>query len=85
MANTITREQGCWIQYQLKLNGYIQESVAREANRSQTIVAKFLTGCKGSDAVRAALCKLLGYESFDALLTTIPHYCRTRNGKGEAK
>jgi hypothetical protein len=85
MANTITREQGCWIQYQLKLNGYIHEAVAREANRSVSIVTKFLNGCKGSDAVPAALYKLLGYESFDALLTTIPHDCRARNGKGESK
>jgi hypothetical protein len=67
MANLISRRTGCWIQYQLKLSGLGQKNVANEANRSVDIVSHFLCGRKDSALVRTALCKLLGYESFEAL------------------
>jgi hypothetical protein len=72
MANVITPRMGCWIQYQLKLNGYTQQSVAREADRSVDIVSHFLCGRKNSERVRLALCKVLGYENFDKLVAVMP-------------
>jgi hypothetical protein len=67
MANTITKRMGCWIQFQLKLNGYTQDTVAEVAGRNSSIVSQFLLGYKGSSAVKTALCKVLGYRDFDAL------------------
>jgi len=84
MANTITQDVGCWIQYQLKLNGYTQETVANAAGHSVKIVSHFLTGRKDSVRVRMALCKVLGYENFEKLVANIPHDSRTARSKGGA-
>jgi transcriptional regulator with XRE-family HTH domain len=84
MANTITQRQGCWLQYQMKLNGYTQVQLAEIANRSTRIVSQFLTGRKGSEPVKMALCKVLGYEDFDLLLDAIPREAGGRNRKGSA-
>jgi hypothetical protein len=70
MADTISQRNGCWIQYQLKLNNYTQSTVSREANCSSDTVSHFLRGDKDSRRVRLALCKVLGYESFEKLLAT---------------
>jgi hypothetical protein len=72
MANLISRETGCWIQYQLKLSGLGQKAVADEANCSVDIVSHFLCGRKNSQRVRTALCKVLGYESFEGLIKDVP-------------
>ncbi|MDR3302078.1 MAG: hypothetical protein LBT01_06070 [Spirochaetaceae bacterium] len=72
MANTITHQTGCWIQYQLKLNGHTQDTVAEVANRSVSIVSQFLCGRKDSARVRTAFCKVLGYESFEKLAASMP-------------
>jgi hypothetical protein len=68
MANVISRGTGCWIQYPLKLSGLGHKTVANEANCSVAIVSHFLCGRKDSMRVRTALCKVLGYGSFDALV-----------------
>jgi hypothetical protein len=83
MANTITRTAGCWIQYQLKLNGLTYGAVAHHANRSIDIVSKFLTGRKDSKPVRAALCKVLGYQDFSTLMAACPDTAG-EGGKGGA-
>jgi transcriptional regulator with XRE-family HTH domain len=67
---------GCWIQYQLKLNGYTQQSVAAEADRSVDSVSHFLRGRKDSERVRLALCKVLDYENFNKLVAAMPQECR---------
>jgi hypothetical protein len=72
MANCITPEEGCWIQYQLKLNGFTQYTVAQEANVVTQMVSQFLCGDKDSKRVRTALCKVLGYRSFESLLANVP-------------
>jgi hypothetical protein len=77
MANVINRRVGCWIHYQLRLNGLTQKSVADEAGRSEDIVSHFLCGRKDSERVRTALCKVLGYESFEKLVAGMP-----KAGKG---
>lgn len=77
MANRITKRMGCWIQYQLKLNGYTHETVALKANRSVDIVSHFLNGRKGSAPTQKALCEVLGYTDFNALIAAMPEECRS--------
>jgi hypothetical protein len=72
MANLISPKTGCWIQYQLRLSGLGQKAVADEANCSVAIVSHFLCGRKDSQRVRAALCKVLGYRSFERLVKNVP-------------
>jgi hypothetical protein len=72
MANLISREAGCWIQYQLKLSGLGQKAVADEANCSVDIVSHFLCVRKDSQRVRTALCKVPGYRSFESLIKNAP-------------
>ena len=82
MANRITKQMGCWIQYQLKLNGYTHDAVALKANRSSNIVSQFLNGRKGSIPTQKALCEVLGYADFTALIAAIPAECKTEPRKG---
>lgn len=76
MADRITTRMGCWIQYQLKLNGYTLGTVAHKANRSIQIVSHFLTGRKGSVPTKKALCEVLGYKDFNELLAAMPEDCK---------
>jgi hypothetical protein len=78
MANTITRRQGCGIQYLLKIHGYTYNDVATLANRSDVMVTHFLVGRKGSEPVKTALCKILGYKDFGELLEAIPQESGTQ-------
>lgn len=82
MANRITKQMGCWIQYQLKLRGYTHDAVALKANRSSNIVSQFLNGRKGSIPTQKALCEVLGYADFNALIAAIPAECKTEPRKG---
>jgi hypothetical protein len=68
MGITITPKMGCWIKYQLNLRNIVYATVAREANRSDRLVCEFIRGRKNSLAVKAALCKVLGYETFEKLI-----------------
>jgi predicted transcriptional regulator len=74
MAECITPEEGCWLQYQLKLNGFTHDTVAKEAAVTPSMVSHFLCGDKDSQRVRKALCKVLGYRSrsFESLIKTAP-------------
>jgi hypothetical protein len=78
-ANRIPFELGSWIEHLLRVKGITQEEVAREAGRSRDIVSHFLCGRKDSQRVRTALCKMLGYESFEKLAASMP-----KSGKGGA-
>jgi len=68
MEITITRQTGCWIQYQLKLRNLTLEPVAQKANVSSAMVTHFLKGRKNSEKVKKALAEVLGYESFEKLI-----------------
>jgi predicted transcriptional regulator len=72
MAKCITPSEGCWLQYQLKLNGFTHHTVAKEANVTKSMVSHFLCGDKDSNRVRTALCKVLGYRSFESLIKNDP-------------
>jgi hypothetical protein len=80
MANIISRETGCWLQYQLKLGRYGLKEIAGEANVSPSMVTHFLSGRKDSARVRTAFCKLLGYGSFDKLIAASREYTPAKGG-----
>jgi hypothetical protein len=80
MANVIPRETGCWLHYQLKLNRHVLEEVAGEAKVSASMVAHFLSGRKGSERIKTAFCKLLGYESFDKIIAASRAYPLAKGG-----
>jgi transcriptional regulator with XRE-family HTH domain len=69
MGNTITARKGCWIKYQLNLRKITQETVAARAGVTSRMVSQFICGRKNSEKVRQALADVLGYPSFDALIT----------------
>jgi transcriptional regulator with XRE-family HTH domain len=68
MGITITPRKGCWIQYQLKLHNFTQETVAQRAGCTGKMVSHFLRGRKNSERVKKALAETLGYPSFEALI-----------------
>jgi hypothetical protein len=72
MAKCITPKEGCWLQYQLKLNGFTYYKVDKEATVTPSMVSHFLCGNKDSNRVRTTLCKVLGYRSFESLIKNIP-------------
>jgi transcriptional regulator with XRE-family HTH domain len=71
MKNTIPRQTGRWIQAQLKLRGITQRAAAVLTSLSDATVSDFLRGRKDSPRVRRALCRLLGYADFDALIAAM--------------
>ena len=77
-AVRLTHEQGCWIRYQLNLRNMTYRTVAHEGNFCRQTVAHFMYGGNSSEACKAALCKLLGYRTFEALLEAAD----AANGKG---
>lgn len=68
MGITLNPRKGCWINYQLRLNGITQAAVAEKAGCNNRTVSDFLRGRKNSERVKRALAETLGYESFEALL-----------------
>jgi hypothetical protein len=78
-ANRIPFELGSRIEHLLRVKGITQKEIAREAGYSIHIVSHFLCGRKDSERVRTALCKVLGYESFEKLVADMP-----KSGEGSA-
>ena len=68
MGTTITPQTGCWINYQLRLNGITQATVGAKAGCNNRTVSDFLRGRKNSERVKKALATILGYESFEKLI-----------------
>jgi transcriptional regulator with XRE-family HTH domain len=69
MGITITPRTGCWVNYQLRLNSITQAAVAAKAGCNNRMVSDFLRGRKNSEKVKRALAEVLGYESFEKLIT----------------
>jgi hypothetical protein len=67
-AVRLTQEQGCWVGYQLNLRNITYKAVAYEGTVCYQTIAEFMYGGNSSPKCKAALCKLLGYETFEALL-----------------
>ena len=64
----LSRSEGKWVGYQLKLRGLTQATVAAYSNKARNTVANVLTGRISSLSVYTALCSLLGYDCIGALL-----------------
>jgi predicted XRE-type DNA-binding protein len=75
----IRPENGLWIIYQLRLAGIRQADFAARLGVSTATVSKVLAGRTKSARIETALCKVLGYESFEKLVAGMP-----RAGKGGA-
>jgi transcriptional regulator with XRE-family HTH domain len=64
----IRPKDGLWIVYQLRLAGIRQADFAARLGVSTATVSKVLAGRTKSARIETALCKVLGYESFEAML-----------------
>jgi hypothetical protein len=80
-AVRLTQEQGCWVRYQLNLRNLVYKTVAHEGGICVQTVAHFMYGGNSSPQCKAALCRLLGYETFGALLEAA-NAANAVNGKG---
>jgi transcriptional regulator with XRE-family HTH domain len=69
MAFSVTSPERCWIKYQLSLKQAKLEDVARKAGCNITMVSQVLHGRKNSERVRQALADVLGFSSFDKLIS----------------
>jgi hypothetical protein len=73
-----TSPEGCWVKYQLGLRSIKLKTVARKANRSESMVSLVIVGVKNSDAVGKALALMLGYASYKDLMDAA--YQQTKGG-----
>lgn len=67
-AQRLSPATGKWISYQLKRRGCTHADVARVAGITRAATSQVLNGKRSSIRVYGALCKVLGYQSFDDLL-----------------
>ncbi|MDR1250024.1 MAG: helix-turn-helix transcriptional regulator [Treponema sp.] len=74
MGITIDPRKGCWINYQLRLAGITQVTVAEKAGCNNRTVSDFLRGRKNSERTKKALAEVLGYESFEKLIVASRGY-----------
>ena len=71
MIPDVTREEGMYIQYQLKLKGYTYAEIAAELDCSRSAVQKVVTGQAHSRRIEKEVASVLGYESWNTMLKTI--------------
>ncbi|MEE3436430.1 MAG: helix-turn-helix transcriptional regulator [Treponema sp.] len=64
----LSRSEGKWISYQMKLRGLTQKGVAAKAGKARDTVSNVLNGRISSAAVYSALQELLGYKSMAEML-----------------
>jgi hypothetical protein len=74
MGITLTPKAGCWIKYQLNLGNITYKTVAKIANRSENLVSDFIKCRRNSQPVQTALCKVLGYASFEQMIAASRGY-----------
>lgn len=67
----VTREEGMYIQYQLKLKGYTYAGLAAELECSRAAVQRVVTGRDHSRRIEKEVAGVLGYESWNTMLRTI--------------
>lgn len=67
----VTREEGMYIQYQLKLKGYTYAGLAAELECSRSVVQKVVMGQKHSRRIEKEVASVLGFESWNTMLRTI--------------
>lgn len=67
----VTREEGMYIQYQLRLKGYTYAGIAAELECSRSAVQKVVTGQAHSRHIEKEVAGVLGFESWNTMLRTI--------------
>lgn len=67
----ITREQGLYIQYRLKLKGKSLAAIAWQLNCSCSTVTQVLAGQKHSKRIEKVIADILGYKSWNSLVTNL--------------
>lgn len=67
----ITREQGLYIQYRLKLKGKSNANIAREIGCSKEAVRQIIAGQKHSKRIEKVIADILGYKSWNSLVTNL--------------
>ena len=67
----ITREQGLYIQYRLKLKGQNNANIAREIGCSKEAVRQIIAGQKHSKRIEKVIADILGYKSWNSLVTNL--------------
>jgi transcriptional regulator with XRE-family HTH domain len=60
---SVSAEKGSWLKYQLELSGYSLRDVSRESRRSPQMITEYIKGRKGSDAVSAAIARMLSLHA----------------------
>ena len=71
MIPDVTREEGMYIQYQLKLKGYTYAGLAAELDCSRSAVMQVVTGRSHSRRIEKEVASVLGFESWNTMLRTI--------------
>ncbi|MDE5899003.1 MAG: hypothetical protein K2H09_07065 [Treponemataceae bacterium] len=67
----ITREQGLYLQYRLKLAGRSCADVAREVGCTRQTVTCVLNGSRSSRTVAAAVARALGHSSWNSMVQSL--------------
>lgn len=67
----VTREEGMYIQYQLRLKGYTYAGIAAELDCSRSAVMQVVTGRSHSRRIEKEVAGVLGFESWNTMLRTI--------------
>jgi len=67
----ITREQGLYIQYRLKLKGKNNANIAREIGCSKEAVRQIIAGQKHSKRIEKVIADILGFKSWNSLVTNL--------------
>lgn len=67
----ITREQGLYIQYRLRLAGHTCASIARELDCGRAAVQGVVSGACHSKRIEKVIADILGYKSWNSLVTNL--------------
>lgn len=67
MKTCLTKQEGIQIKYQLALQGYSIDKVAKRVGCHGTTVSQFLNGRNRSEGAESTLAEILGFKDFDAL------------------
>ncbi|MBD5404014.1 MAG: hypothetical protein HDR55_03390 [Treponema sp.] len=67
-SKKITREQGLYIKYRLRLASSTMQAIADEVQCNLSAVCMVLTGIKHSRRIERAVAARLGYESWNEMV-----------------
>lgn len=71
IAGRITREEGLYLQYRLRCREMTCAGIARELGCERQVVQRVITGQARSRRIEGEIARVLGYDSWTAMLKTI--------------